>query len=278
MAKKSIILFSGFIIAILVSLSIHIVMLQVIGVQYPDNSGVPLIPRLLNKWLSILALFIFYYLAKDKLSKKSIIIQSIIVFLLYSMLKEVLIRANLMEGVVTTSWIFPFIKAGPQLLGYLILAFALVISNFFIKKKWQLFMVSILITCLFQFIVEPMLNSLFAPIIASYSHLAHEAIYELPYGWHVLVPAYLTFAEPVIAAFVIVYYIWDNIAGKAWQKVVSIGILICLIKGALFPLFLFTPYLKLKFTSAVASEIQFTLEFLALGILTSAFWAWSQKK
>ncbi|HFK5510771.1 TPA: hypothetical protein ACGZ9U_001687 [Elizabethkingia anophelis] len=125
----------GFIITILISLSIHIVMLQVIGVQYPDNSGIPLIPRLLNKWLSVLALFVFYYLAKDKLSKKLIIMQTIIVFCLYAMVKEVLIRANLMDGVVTTSWIFPFIKAVPQLLGYLILAFALVVINFLLIKN-----------------------------------------------------------------------------------------------------------------------------------------------
>jgi hypothetical protein len=253
-------------------------MLQVIGVQYPDNSGIPLIPRLLNKWLSVLALFVFYYLAKEKLSKKSIAIQTIIVFCLYTMVKEVLIRANLMEGVVTTSWIFPFIKAVPQLLGYLILAFALVVSNFFISKKWQLLGISILITCLLQFVLEPQLNSIFNPIISSYSYLAHDPIYELPYDWHVLVPAYLTFAEPVIAAFVIVYYIWEKLDGKAWQKIILIGILICLIKGMLLPVFLFTPYLKLNFIAAIASEIQFTLEFLAVGILTSIFWAWSRKK
>jgi len=278
MVKKNIILFFGFLVTVLLSLSIHIVMLQVIGVQYPDNSGIPLIPRLLNKWLSVLALFVFYYLAKDKLSKKSIVIQTIIVFCLYAMVKEVLIRANLMEGVVTTSWIFPFIKAVPQLLGYLILAFALVVSNFFISKKWQLFGISILITCLLQFVLEPQLNSIFEPIISSYSYLAHDPIYELPYDWHVLVPAYLTFAEPVIAAFVIVYYIWEKLDGKAWQKIILVGILICLIKGMLLPVFLFTPYLKLNFIAAIASEIQFTLEFLAVGILTSIFWAWSRKK
>ncbi|HFK5510770.1 TPA: hypothetical protein ACGZ9U_001686 [Elizabethkingia anophelis] len=121
------------------------------------------------------------------------------------------------------------------------------------------------------------MNSIFSPIIDSYAYLAHDPIYELPYDWHVLVPAYLTFAEPVIAAFVIVHYIWEKLNGKIWQKIILVGILICLIKGMLLPVFLFTPYLKLNFIAAIASEIQFTLEFLAVGILTSFFWHGPEK-
>ena len=100
MSKESRILFFGFLITLFISLSIHIVMLQVIGVSFPDHSTVPRIPKLLNTWFSVLALFTFYYLAKEGLSKKSVAIQTLIVFAIYAMIKESLIRANLMEGVL----------------------------------------------------------------------------------------------------------------------------------------------------------------------------------
>ncbi|KFF02781.1 hypothetical protein IX38_12480 [Chryseobacterium luteum] len=94
MSKQNSILFFGFLITLFISLSIHIVMLQVIGVGFPDHSPVPKIPKLLNTWFSVLALFTFYYLAKERLSKKSVVIQTLIVFAIYSMIKESLIRTS----------------------------------------------------------------------------------------------------------------------------------------------------------------------------------------
>ena len=149
MSRQNSILFFGVLITLFISLSIHILMLQVIGVGFPDHSPVPRIPKLLNTWFSILALFTFYYLAKERLTKRSIAIQTLIVFAIYSMIKESLIRANMMEGVVTTAWLFPFIKSAPGLLNYLILALIVVLINRFLLKKWQLLIASILATTLY---------------------------------------------------------------------------------------------------------------------------------
>ncbi len=277
MIKQKSILFFGFLITLFISLSIHIVMLQVIGVGFPDHSPVPKIPKLLNTWFSILALFTFYYLAKEKLSKKSVAIQTLIVFAIYSMIKESLIRANVMEGVVTTAWLFPFIKSAPGLLNYLILALVVVLSNRFLYKKWQLLIASILATALYTSAVQPLMDAAFSPVIASYSYMAHEAIYQMPYGWQVMIPAYLTFAEPVFAAFLLLYFIWENIGVKNFHKIVLTSILISLLKGTLLPLFIYTPFMKSNLTSAIVSEAQFTLEFLALGILAALFWSWYRK-
>lgn len=277
MSKQNSILFFGFLITLFISLSIHILMLQVIGVGFPDHSPVPTISKLLNTWFSVLALFTFYYLGKERLSKKSIAIQTLIVFAIYSMIKESLIRANVMEAVVTTAWLFPFIKSAPGLLNYFILAFIIVLTNRFLYKKWQLIIASILAAAFIKSVLEPLMGSVFSPVIASYSYLAHEAIYQMPYGWEVMIPAYLTFAEPVFAAFLILYFIWEKIAVKNIHKIVLTGILISLMKGTLLPLFIYTPYMKLNLTSAMASEGQFTLEFLALGMLATFFWGWYRK-
>ena len=277
MSKQNSILFFGFSITLFISLSIHIVMLQVIGVGFPDHGPVPTIPKLLNTWFSVLALFTFYYLAKERLSKKSVAIQILIVFAVYSMIKESLIRANVMEGVVTTGWLFPFIKSAPGLLNYLILALIVVVTNRFLHKKWQLMIASIFATAFIKSVLEPLMGSVFSPIITSYSYLGHEAIYQMPYGWQVMIPAYLTFAEPVFAAFLILYFVWEKIAIKNFHRIILTGILISLMKGTLLPLFIYTPFMKSNLTSAIASEGQFTLEFLALGMLAAFFWGWYRK-
>ena len=121
------------------------------------------------------------------------------------------------------------------------------------------------------------MDSLFSPVIASYSYMAHDAIYQMPYGWRVMIPAYLTFAEPVFASFLILYFIWEKIAVKNFHKIVLTGILISLLKGTLLPLFIYTPFMKSNLTAAIASESQFTLEFLALGMLAAFFWGWYRK-
>jgi len=277
MSKQNGILFFGFSITLFISLSIHIVMLQVIGVGFPDHSPVPTIPKLLNNWFSVLALFTFYYLAKERLSKRSVAIQTLIVFAIYAMIKESLIRANVMEGVVTTSRLFPFIRSVPGLLNYFLLALIVVLTNRFLHKKWQLIIVSILATAFIRLVIEPLTGSVFNPVIASYSYLAHDAIYQMPYGWQVMIPAYLTFAEPVLAAFLILYFIWEKIAVKNFYKIVLTGILISLMKGTLLPLFIYTPFMKSDLASAIVSEAQFTLEFLALGMLAAFFWGWYRK-
>ncbi|MEO5944242.1 MAG: hypothetical protein ABIP30_16145, partial [Ferruginibacter sp.] len=216
-------------------------------------------------------------LAKERLSKKSVVIQTLIVFAIYSMIKESLIRANIMEGVVTTAWLFPFIKSVPGLLNYLILALIVVLTNRFLNKKWQLLIASILATAFYVSALLPLMASVFSPIIASYSYMAHDEIYQMPYGWQVMIPAYLTFAEPVFAAFLILHFIWEKLAVENFYKIVLTGILISLLKGTLLPLFIYTPFMKSDLTAAIISESQFTLEFLALGMLAAFFWSWYRK-
>jgi len=278
MSKQYLVLVWGFLAALIVSLSIHIVMLQNLGVPYPDHSTVPMLPRYINTGCSLLALLVFYHLASHRLSRLPLLLRCLLVFALYAMVKEALIRANVMEGVVTTAWVFPWIKSAPRLLSYLLVACAVVLLNPIIKRRWQMVLAAVVLAAVVMFGLEPLLGAVFNPIIGSFAYLAHDDVYAVPYGWQVMIPAYITYAEPVLASFVIVALTWQTIARQNNLRIVYSVLLGGFMKGALLPLFLYSPFLDLNFPTAMLSESQFTFEVLALALIVALTWWRHQTK
>ncbi len=99
---------------LLVSLSIHVYLLQVLRTPFPDFEGVSLWARLLSTGLAMFALIVTCIIAQPRLGRCSKVKQCVIVFLLYATLKESL-RGILMNGVVTTGWGFDIVSGLPGL-------------------------------------------------------------------------------------------------------------------------------------------------------------------
>ena len=115
-------LLPGMLLTLIVSLSVHVFMLQVLRIPFPDFEGVSLWARLLNTALALFALIVVCRAAQPRLARFSKATQCIILFLLYAMLKESF-RGILMNGVVTTGWGFDVVAGLPGL------AYALVLSS-----------------------------------------------------------------------------------------------------------------------------------------------------
>ena len=97
----------------------------------------------------------------------------------------------------------------------------------------------------------------------------------LPYGANVLVPAYLTFLEPVIACFAAAALAWGKLSRSRAVRYLQFTLLILAVKNQLLTPFIYVAFAKIPALSALASEGQFALEALALAMLTCVSWDWA---
>jgi len=257
----------GMIATLVVSLSIHVVMLQVLHVPFPEFSGVALWASWLNTTCAIFAMMIVYGLASRRLTPRPMLTQCVIFFLLYVMLKETF-RGILMNGVVTTGWKFGLLSSLPSLGYSFILMSLLVVLTPFLKTPRARALGAGIIAAFGLFAVRPALSKVFAPTLAAAQHLNHDEVYPFPYGWQVLAPAYLTYAEPVIACMLIAVLIWNGLSVKPVVRLGQFCVLILLIRGMLLPTFVYSFYSKQTLRTAMLSQSQFLLETLALALLT----------
>src|ERR1035438_4048979 len=89
-----------------------------------------------------------------------------------------------------------------------------------------------------------------------------------PYGWQVLIPAYLTLAELVIACMLLAVWVWPGLSTKPGIRMLQFVALVLLMKGMLLPTFVYSFYSKTRLPLAMLSQSQFFFETLALAILT----------
>ena len=270
------VLLIGMLVTVVVALSFHVVMLQVLRVPYPDNSGVSRWVVSLNTALSVFAAIVFYHLARPRLARLSVPVQCVIVFALYAMLKET-VRIILMKSVFTSAWTYNLIAGIPGLLYYLVAGCMIVLVSLKLRGPWLKLIGAVASAAVLIFAVNPLILSSFAPLLRSISYLDHAEVYTFPYGWWVLVPAYVTFLEPVAACMVMAALVWPSLSGRSGIRTLQFMLLVMFMTGRLLPTLLFSLYLKLPLPAAVISESQFFLEFLALGLLTALNWQVSRR-
>lgn len=256
---------------LLISLSIHVVMLQVLRIPFPDFAGASVWLRLLNLTLALFALTVLITAAQPRLGRFSKAAQCLIVFLLYAMLKESF-RSVLMNGVVTTAWRFDIVTGLPSLAYSLVVSSLLVFLTPLLRTLWVRIAAAAALAGIATFALRPALGMLFAPAMKAVEQLDHPEVYGFPYGWHVLIPSYLTFAEPVIACMLIAMLTWERLSAKPGLRMLQFCLLIVSLRGMLLPTFLYSFYSKAKLLPAMVSESQFLFETLALAALTALVW------
>jgi hypothetical protein len=255
-------------ITLIVSLSVHVFMLQVLRIPFPDFKGISVWAPLLNTTLAVFALIFVCAAAQTRISRFSRATQCILVFLLYAMLKESF-RGILMNGFVTRGWAFATVAGLPGL-GYTFLLSSLVVMlTPALRSVWLKAGGAVLLAGIAIFVVRPALGSIFAPVLKAVAHLEHPEIYSFPYGWQVLIPAYITYAEPVIACTSIAFLVWGRLSKKIGTRLLQFSLLILSIRGMLLPTFIYSFYSKAKLTTAMLSQSQFLFETLALAVLTA---------
>jgi len=264
-------LFGALLTAIL-PLSVHVVMLQVLHVPFPAGFPHTGIGVWLNSAPAVLGVILLYVYSGDAFKRRSFVSRSLILFMLITMVQEDFFRGPIMDGVVTTAWTFSFLSNVPSLLVWLLLALLVVAIAPLLKNIWLQVVGAVALYALVFVGCKPLIMSVCMPVVTRLSYLAHDQVYGEPYGMHVLVPAYLSYAEPVIAALIIAALVWDRLSPRVPARVLQFTVIVLLIRHTLAALIIYPFFAKVSVGAALASMGQFTLETIALAALSGLTW------
>jgi hypothetical protein len=265
----------GFLVAGILALSVHAVMLQVLNVPFPDMSVVGVPYRYLSRCFMVLGLIYLCERSANSIGK-SPLKRWVLLFLLFQMLSEEIFRAPFMAAYCTTAWIFPFVSQLPRWLSAALLAALIVLATPWLRLVWQKLLGAVVLAAVATFALTPLCSAVFAKLLESLSYLAPTGEWcTLPYGWKVLVPAYLTFVEPTIACFIAAALVWRRLSPSSGWRFLQFTVMIVAIKNQLITPFVYALLAKEPGLGALASDGQFALEALVLAVMTGVAWKWA---
>jgi len=208
----------GVIISLVLSLSVHVVMLQGMNVAFPDFTVITVPFKFFTRVVSVLGLMFFWELA-DKKVGGAIAKKWALLVIIDAMLTESLFRGPFMNGYCSNSICYMLINNIPNLLAIAVMCGLIVFSisrltNFFLK-----FWAAAAIAATFMFVASPLITAAWKPVMNSIAYLAPTNEWcKLPYGPEVLIPSYISFIEPVMASMIMVILIWDKLSPTRWLK------------------------------------------------------------
>jgi hypothetical protein len=246
-------------------------MLQVLGVPFPDRSAVGGWAAFLNNAVATWALMAFYARARPQLSSLAGWQRWLLVAALFAMLKE-LLRGNIMNAIVTTGWAFSAAQLIAPAIYSLALAAVVVMIEPRLKGSWARGVAALVVAATMAFAIRPGTGLLLSPLMEAVASLRHEDVYPFPYGWYVLVWAYVTYLEPVLACIVAAALVWKRLDPRPLVSLVQFTAIIVLIKSALLPTFLFSAWNSIGLWRGMVSESQFLFEAVLLGLFGGITW------
>ncbi|MEA3116734.1 MAG: hypothetical protein QOI13_4, partial [Paraburkholderia sp.] len=173
----------------------------------------------------------------------------------------------LMVGVTTSEWVLSLIYCLPDLMTHLLLACLIVIVAPRLSRVWQQLLGALFIAALLSFWFTPAIRKYVDMVLAQLP--PPENIISPPYGLNVLIPAYLSFAEPVIACFILARIVWSKLSLASVKGMSLFVLLIMSMRGVLFAPFIYIFYANLPPVTAILSMGQFSLEALVLALMTT---------
>jgi hypothetical protein len=269
---------TGVIISLVLSLSVHIVMLQGMNVAFPDFTVITAPYKFFTRVVSVLGLIFFWELA-DKKVKGVIAKKWALLVITDAMLTESLFRGPFMNGYCSNSIGFMLINNIPKLLAIAVMCGLIVFSaprlnNFFLK-----FAAAAAIAAIFMFVASPLITAAWKPVTSSIAHLAPTNEWcKLPYGPEVLIPSYISFIEPVMACMIMAILIWNQLSPTRWLKYLLFTLIVLAVKNQLVMPIFYAISGKDNLIINLVSEGQFTLEAIVLAITTGFTFEWSLKR
>jgi hypothetical protein len=273
MAKTRVpVLAIGMAIALFFPATIHVYMISVLRVPYPDSSHDPSWLRGLIGTCSILALGYFFQLARPKLSHLSVAQQCLFVSAIFLMLRQEILGI-VMGGVFSTAYAYNFLAGIPRLIYVFIVGTSVVLVLRNARGAVRKITDVVAAACLLSFAVYPLIKWISSPFLASVSYLNHEDVYGLPLGPHILIPAYSLTIEAVVGCTVLTALVWRRLSSPLPMRLLQLTLIIMFIKGealkgTLEPFFLPFSSLSVSFLSAS----QFFMEWIALSVVTGLTW------
>ena len=269
----------GVVVTTVLGLSVHAVMLQVLHVPYPSAALGSKLPDVLNAAVMIAAAIWLYEGLREWGSDRAAWFRLLVLFAVLAGLNGTL-RGAFMNGYCSTHapvrWFIALLLTSRAALYYAAIAgFAASISR--LRSRSARFAGISAAALLTAFAVTPALTMLDGFIGARVAHWITPGEWcKLPYGMDVLLPAYLTFLEPVIGCLACVALIWRVLPAHPWGRVAAFVVLVLALKRQLLMPFLYAMFAPGPAFTALASMGQFSLEAVALAALTALNWRWSR--
>jgi hypothetical protein len=189
----------GVVLSTVLSLSVHAVMLQKMNVPFPDLLAITTPYKFVIRIFSVFGLLLFWGLADKKIGG-SFVKKWTILFLIDAMLTESLFRGPFMDGYCTNAIGYMFVNNVPKLLAIAVTCGLVVYTAPKLNKALFKFLAATAIAAIFMFILNPLIGAAWKPVMERISYLAPTSAWcKLPYGPDVLIPAYISFIEPVLA-------------------------------------------------------------------------------
>jgi hypothetical protein len=253
-------------------------MLQEMNVPFPDLSVITTPYKLVIRIFSVFGLLFFWQLA-DKKIDGSFVKKWAILFLIDAMLTESLFRGPFMDGYCTNSTGFMLVNNVPKLLAIAITCGLVVFIAPRLNKVFFKFLAAAGIAAVIMFITNPLIGAAWKPVMEKISYLAPTGEWcKLPYGPDVLIPAYISFIEPVLACMAMAILILNQLSPVKWLKLLLFALIVVTINyQLLMPLFYVVLH-KGPFMINLASEGQFALETIVLSLTTALTIEWSFKQ
>jgi hypothetical protein len=271
-------LFSGAFFTLTLGLGTHVVMMTVLAIPYPYNPPSAGIVLFANQVLIVLGSLILYQRAGFDTRLRSISLRSVCCFLLLATLTELLIRDAAMNGFVTSAYAYAILEVLPKLLLWLFISILLSVTGRFLKTPGRRLLGSAAIAAVSFIGLKPLIGDYFATLLKAYAYLDHAPIYGFPYGWQVTTAAFITYAEPVSAALVAAWLIFDELPGRAIARVAMFTLIIVMIRGSCLGWLAYGIKHSDRFFAASVSSGQFALESVVLGVLSGLTWYFSRKE
>lgn len=255
------------------SLGVHVGILQGLGVPFPGTpADAPVWQYISRDLLHALGLIWLARLIRQSLPGG--VLQRWFVLLVLSTTLTESFRGTFMMGYCTDAYTYALVTALPRYLTAMMVAAMIAAMTPLLSTATRQFAAAAIIGAMSLYILRPVSAALAAPVLKALSFLARPEWCALPYDWDVLLPAYLSFAEPTIGAFAAVILAWKHIPGSTLRRIGSFILIVLLIRRQLLAAPIHALWSDMPGLQGLASMGQYTLEALALGLLTALCWWW----
>lgn len=263
----------GGIITGVIALSIHVFVLSALNIPTPQTRPSTGVLVWLDSIGRVFGILLVCRYTMEGLWQRgwSVAKASLVPFVLFAMFSESLIRGPVMNGVVTESFAYPVITGWTSLIPlFVIFAICAVVAARIKNPRWLL-VVAVAIWAWVKYVLAVPLKVLMTTILSHAATLAKPEVYSPPYDWHVYIPAYITYAEPVIGAFLLLALMWERLPGRTASRCAMMVLILLLAKSLVIVPFAYAlSAAEGSRLTALFSMGQFSLETAALILLAIA--------
>jgi hypothetical protein len=250
---------------VIASLSVHVAMLQVLKVPYPDPSGIGRW-RSAVPWTQAAGLVALAAVIVPAVRTRGLMIRWAVVAALFTAINGVL-RNALMGAVVTAGYAAPLAGLVFQLVVFLILSAIAVAGVSATRNLAARIALAIGVGAVWLYVLLRGLGTVLAPVMAWGARHAQPEIYTEPYGANVLIPSYVSFAETVMACIILRYL--GRFASSRWdpQGFWRFAAVVLLARGTLAMTLIWGPMIGPSPAAGLLSVSQFFLQDLVMVML-----------